>query len=47
MPQPDTATPSVTEIISAAPGGRVSVLPLSVRPPLALLLQALPPCAGT
>jgi hypothetical protein len=29
-----------TEIITAATGGRVSVLPLLVRPPLALLLSA-------
>jgi hypothetical protein len=36
-----------TEIITAVTGGRVSVPPLSVRPPLAPLLQALLPSGRT
>jgi len=45
IPQPDTATPLDTEIITAATGGRVSVLPLLVWLPRALLLQVLQPHA--
>jgi hypothetical protein len=47
MPQPDTAATTDTEIITAVTGGRVSVPPLSVRPPLAPLLQALLPSGRT